>query len=217
MARSLLLSFALLTLSSGCRKPLPSPDYAEASNRYSTLLAVHGDDAFARPEMDALVAQLGRVPEKSRDFAAAQALTAKIAAERARVAANNKVDPARPAAPVVFPAFNTPPPVEQRPALEVAAPDAAANELRQGADFSALQVKFPGCMTSRGQVTMFGPDGGTTETEGFELNESLSCKSRLPTFTPSNVLLIASGKVLFQMPKAALNTITTLVDGGPVP
>ncbi len=216
MQRPLVLFFALLTLAGGCRKPLPSPDYAEASNRYSTLLAVHGDDAFARPEMDELVAQLGRVPEKSRDFAAAQELTAKIAAERVRVATANKVVPARPTAPVVFPAFNNPPPVEPQVNVAVAI-DAGMNELFQGADFAALQVKFPGCMTSRGQVTMFAADGGTTETEGFELNDSISCKSRLPTFASSNVLLVASGKVLFQMPKAALNTITTLVDGGPVP
>ena len=66
MNRPIVLLFAVAALASGCRKPLPSPDYIEASNRYTNIIAVQGDDAYTSGALDGVIAQLGRVPEKRR-------------------------------------------------------------------------------------------------------------------------------------------------------
>jgi hypothetical protein len=215
MIRSTLLLLSLAALASGCRKPMPSPDYTEASNRYTSLLALHGDDAYGKPEMDQLVAQLGRVPENSKDHGAAVTLAATIAAERARIAAfRNAVAPPPPAAPT-FPEFAKPPPVVEAPVAVVDA-GLVANDLVRGADFGAIQRKYVGCLNATGPIKMQGPDGGLSQGEGYEIHDSASCKSRMSAMG-QNVLVVENGKVAWLMPKSSLTTVMTLEDGGKIP
>ncbi len=204
-----LLWIALIVLCSGCRKPLPSPDFTEASNRCTNLLALQGDDAYSSTAMDEVVSQLGRVPEKSADSKAAVALIATIAAEKARIASDAaKLAAAPPAAEPTFPSFA---PVAVEPVVE-STPDAAANELARGADFAALQRKYVGCLLSKGDITMISPDGGASPSEGFELHDSASCRSRLSL--GSNLVVVQAGKIAHVITKDSLKTVITLEDGG---
>jgi hypothetical protein len=217
MNRTFVLLLAVAVLFSSCRKPLPSPDYIEASNHYTSLLALHGDDAFASSEMTEVLAQLGRVPEKSSDHAAAVALTATISAERTRIAsaAAKAAIVVSPQANPVFPSF-APVAVPEEAAVAADSKPAAA-EFSRGADFEALQRKYVGCMVSRGAIKMIGPDGGQSDTEGFDLHDSVSCRSRMPRFGADNVLVVQSGKVVYLLPKSSFKSVTTLEDGGSVP
>ena len=213
MNRPFLLLLAVAAAGSGCRKPLPSPDYIEASNHYTSLLAVQGDDAYSSKDMDDVTAQLARVPAKSSDYNAAIALIATIAAQRARVAtASTKVLEAPPPPPI-FPTF-APIAVPDEPVLEAAA-DAAVSELARGGDFAVLQNKYVGCLSSRGVIAMISPDGGSSDTEGWELHDDASCRSRLPG-VGANVLLVQKGKIAYLLPKAAFTTVVVpaLEDGG---
>ena len=207
---------AVAALVSGCRKPLPSPDYIEASNHYASLLVVKGDDAYGSAAMDEVVSQLGRVSAKSSDYTAAQTLLATIATERARVAEGSKVVAAAPPSAVVFPAF-APVVVPDEPVVvEAVAPDAGVNELARGADFGSLQRKYVGCLISRGPIKMIANDGGQSDTEGFDVHESASCRSRLAG-VGSNVLVVQGGKIAYLLPSSAFKTVTSLEDGGSLP
>lgn len=213
MTRLLLGLLAVAALGGGCRKPLPSPDYIEASNRYTSLIAVQGEQAYSSPAMDEVTAQLQRVPNKSSDYPAAVALIATIAAERARVTGHPTEGVATTSgSAVTFPSFAA---VEQRKVEET--PDAAANELARGADFGALERKYVGCLLSGGEVTLLGTDGGTSQAEGFQIHDSPSCKSRLPG-VGANLVLVQAGKILHLVPMSAVRTATTSLsnveDGG---
>ncbi len=213
MTRTLLLLLAAAALVTGCRKPLPSSDYIEASNRYTDLLAVQGDAAYASNSMDEVVAQLQRVSPKSSDHAAALALVATIGVERARLASEGakRSSPSVPEAAPTFPAFAA---IDSRQPQEVVVvPDAAVSELARGADFGALQRKYVGCLLSNGPITIVAPDGGGSEAEGFELHDSDSCRSRLPEFGPS-VLIVQAGKIAYLMPRSAVRLVTSRTDGG---
>ncbi len=78
---------ALVLLAQGCNRHKPSPEYEEASGSYSNLVARLGDDAYADAEMDRIEGLLAKVPPASSDAKAASDLTATIASERKRVAA----------------------------------------------------------------------------------------------------------------------------------
>ena len=218
MTRSILLLLALVALGSGCRKPLPSPDYIEASNHYTSLLAVQGDEAYSAPAMDEVIAQLGRVSPKSSDYGAAVTLIATIAQERGRVAAAAEALKVAAAVPPSNPTFPSFPPVAAAEQAVAAAPtpDAAVNELAIGADFNALQAKYVGCLLPQGTIKIASAKGITSDTEGYELHDSASCRSRIPGLG-TNVLLVRAGKIAFIFPKSALRVTTTLEDGGPVP
>jgi hypothetical protein len=215
MNRPILLLLAVAALASGCRKPMPSPDYIEASNRYTNLLAVEGDDAYGSDAMDEVVSQLTRVSPKSSDHTAAVALIATISSERARLLAEASKPPPAAAAEPVFPSFAPVAKAEEPEVVEEVA-DAAVNELARGADFAFLQRKYVGCLVSRGLIAMVSPDGGIADTEGFELHDSASCRSRLAGIGP-NVLVVQAGKVAYVLPKSSFKTVETLADGGTLP
>jgi murein DD-endopeptidase MepM/ murein hydrolase activator NlpD len=73
-----------LALLAGC-SPRASPEYEEAHQRFSQLYAVHLDAAYGRPEMDAVVSLLEKVPPGSLDAEAAHALLGRITAGRAEL------------------------------------------------------------------------------------------------------------------------------------
>ena len=212
----ILLLIALALLSSGCRKALPSPDYIEASNRYTSLLVLHGDDAFSRPEMDEVNAQLGRVLPKSSDYTAAQALIATIASERQRVAtASAKAAIVAPTPTPVFPDLPQAR-VEQQVVEEVAKPPPTTDEFGRGALFAPLVAKYPGCLLSTGSITLLSSDGGSNDAEGFELHDSAHCRTRIPVLVAA-VALVQDGKIAQLSPRSALKVTAALEDGGSVP
>lgn len=215
--KHLLLLLSLATFVAGCRKPLPSPDYIEASGKFSSLVAVKADDAFESPEMDGVVEQLGRVREKSSDYAAARALLEKISAERVRVAAE-KVTAAKlmnpPPAPVNFPTLPPPvAPVAQPPPKPVEDPFAVV----RGAAWEPIANKFIGCMVSVGTVNVRGVDTTVNRmTEGFELYDSANCRERLPTMVKSMVL-VENGKIIQINARADVRVESRPAPGAPIP
>ena len=193
-----------------------SPDFIEASSHHTDLLALQGDEAYSSPAMDGVTAQLGRVPVKSSDYNASVALLATIASERARIAAaaaKGAVQPPPPAAPT-FPAFANSAATDPKAAAAPA--PAVVDELARGADFAALQARYVGCLLSQGTISMLGPDGGTSQMEGFGLHDSASCRSRIPDLG-THVVLVQAGKIAYLLPQSALKTVTTLEDGGTLP
>jgi hypothetical protein len=208
MNRLICLLLAFAAVSVGCRKPLPSPDFIEASGRYTNLLAVQGDRAYSTGDMDEVVAQLGRVSQKSSDFQAAQTMAAKIASERARIAKDQEAAAAALNVPVAAPSF---PPLPVAPAEPVKAPEAPkAPEdpfaVVVGAAWAPLQAKFFGCFISRGPITMLNADGGSgRETEGWELHDSADCRRRVPALI-KNVAMVQDGKIMLI---AAVNDVKT--------
>jgi hypothetical protein len=213
MNRILLLT-VIAALGTGCRKPHPSPDYIEASNRYTDLLAVQSDAAYASPEMDAVVAQLGRVTDKSSDFAKAQELIATIAREKARAAAaaeaNEKLlhPPAPP--PVFPPSAPRPPPQPEAPPAVVEAKPAEKDPfaIEVGASWAPLHQKFYGCVTSHGPVTMTPSDAGDRrETEGWELVDNPDCRKQVPALA-GRVALVDEGKIVTIVGRSALTPVT---------
>ena len=213
----LLLLLSLVVISPGCRKPLPSPDFIEASGKYTDLVATLSDDAYASAEMEGVVGQLGRVPPKSSDYAAAQALGSRITAERARIAAEklavaNLLNGPRPAP--VFPTLTAPAAQAPEPvaAVVVAAPVDPFAVVR-GATWAPIAQKFFGCVLSAGPVSLTSGDAGASQqTEAFELHDSPTCRSRVPALT-NNLALVAEGKIVLISPRS--NLVTTVVAAPP--
>jgi hypothetical protein len=122
MRRLAIVVSSLLVLAA-CSKPKPSTDYVDAQAKWDSLTTRMGDDAYANPEMDQVVAQLDRVPATSSDAAAAQALKAKIAGERTRIAEDQKRREADlavlrapiPSSPDSLPPSQPPPPAPPKP------------------------------------------------------------------------------------------------------
>lgn len=219
MTRLFPLILVVAVSSVGCRKPLASPDYIAASNRYTSLLALHGDSAYAQPEMAEVLGQLGRVPPRSSDYAKAQELIARINADQQRAMAEEAKNLL--ALNVAPPAPNFPPlPPPSAPGAETgggAAPvDAGAPRLAAGADFAKLEALYPRCFVAKGPITAVESDGGATQVEGYELDDTAGCRAKLPELMP-NVLLVRDGKVTHLLPKNTMKVTTTYADGGSVP
>ncbi len=217
MNRALML-LAIALFATGCRKPLPSPDFIEASGRYTNLLAVNGDDAYAMPEMDAVVAQLGKVKEKSSDFAGEQAMAAAIARERARVAADQAAKAKLAAAPVAaptFPELRMPPPVEPPAGPAEPKPGEEPVGLAPGTAWATVEKKFAGCTSSNGPINLVAADGGNPrQTEGYGLVETPDCKTKLPALS-QNLAVVFEGKILFVTPRSTV--VTLPLPPGPAP
>lgn|GEM_PF-660917 len=79
--RPLLLAAALLA--SSCTKS-PSPEHAQAMNRYQAVMSETLDPSYADPAFDEVEALLRAVPEGAKERAAALALAEEITAGRAR-------------------------------------------------------------------------------------------------------------------------------------
>lgn len=206
----------------GCRKPMASADYLAASNRYTNLLALHGDSAYARPEMTEVTDRLAKVDPKSLDFQKAQELLVKINAEKQRVMAEEAKNliAANPIAPP--PNFPDLPAVQAPGAVEAGGGGGGGrdagpgSDVAVGADFNGLNNRYPGCLIAREPVTMIGRDGGPMPLDGYGIHDSESCKTRMPAML-GNVMLVRDGKVAYLMPAASLKIVTTLEDGGAVP
>ena len=214
------LLLTIASLVTGCHKPLPSPDFIEASGRYTDLVAMQADAAFATPQMDEVVAQLGRVKERSSDYPRAHTLIDTIARERARIEAARVANAKlleKPTGAPTFPTLNRPPPhVEEAVVAAEQKPAGDPFAVVTGAAWLPLQQKFVGCFVSRGPVTLSSADGGNRrETESFEL-ASPDCAARVPALATS-VALVMEGKIVTIAPKSSVvTTVLPAPAGAPV-
>lgn len=177
--RSALLLCLLAGLLSGCPKK-SSPEFYKLEADQSILVARDGDDAWVSPEMTGIVAGLTAIPDNAIEKPRAQALVAKIAAERARVTAE-RVEPPKgpqvdPFAGRLSPSGTTteveavsPPPetTEGDAGAEPLAPWARMEEKRFVALFGKCFASGPAAVTS---------DGGAATTQ--VLATSADCQKR---------------------------------------
>ena len=159
----LLLCLLVAPLLSGCKKS--SPEFYKLESNQATLVAREGDDAWGSPEMDAIAAGLSAVPDDALEKPRAQALAAKIAAEKARVEAE-RVPAVKVAAPDPFAgrfpppqAVEATPPPPEEPA-EAAAPSDGGEGPTQpwpGMDEKSFVARFGACFGAGPAAAL--PDG----------------------------------------------------------
>lgn len=183
---TILLAAALAL--AGCRKPQPSPEFAQANELHSRLYAAQLDDAYLDPEMSQVEELLGEVPSSSSDFAAARELAAHIESERARVEAERQArqeaiaEALRPT-PFAFSDSPAPSPPQAAPAAEE--PDAGAAQPLPGMTRAEFVGRFSGCFRTRDPIEVEGR--GRLET--WELKDIANCRDRHPGFSAQYVLV----------------------------
>jgi hypothetical protein len=199
------LAVALATLvASGCRKPAkPSPEYSAAQARFVVLYGERLDDAYGLPEMDELLAQLGRVPPDSLDARAAADLSKRIRDGRTKLQAEEA------ALKKAADAALAPPPDMMGPGKKVVLGAAAGTGGAEAADAGTdgppqlgmtsqeFDQKFGTCFTYGHQVKVAGK--GLVESR--LLNDRLQCQKRLPGFDKQAVLF-ENGRVLAVVDRA---------------
>jgi hypothetical protein len=166
-----LLSVALL-LAACAKTAEPSPDYAAARRRYAEIVAVHAQDAAARPETEEVLALLARVPAGSADAPAAAELRARIDAERKALA-----DERAHRAAVV--ARAEAPPAGASPAAASPAPARPGLELARGAKLAELEEKGGGCFQRTSELEI-GTGEQKTVGEAWALKADAQCEERFP-------------------------------------
>jgi hypothetical protein len=208
------LVVVLALLGAGCSKK-SSKEFHRLSADQEILVTRDGDDAWASPEMDTIAAGLAAIPENTLEKERANALVAKIAAEKARVLAEreaNKPPPRPVVAPPEFPRpetpeANTPPPTEAPTEDAVdAGPVVAQPEIGMSeADFTRL---FGSCF-SKGPANKLS--NGTDAASVQVLSTSADCQKRFGTGMPNGETLFLFGpKGLAE--KATL--VMQVIDGG---
>lgn len=197
---------ALLLLAACPGKPQPSADFVEASQRFNRLYGQHLDAAYALPEMADIEAQLEKVPERSLDASAAQALLARIREGRARAQQQQEdtraaLDEAR--RPVqLAPSSESPeaPPAEEE-APDAGPPDAGTPGPQVGTAESELAGGFLGCFSRGQRVQVVGR--GPRQT--WELQGSSRCRLEYPAHADS-LVVVEEAKVLMVTPKSSVRT-----------
>lgn len=201
-----------------CSKPKPSAEYAESQATWDSLTTRLGDDAYKDPEMDQVVALLGKVPSDSADAAAAAALKAKIASERERIdkeAKTRKSDLDVLRAPVVDTGGEpyVPPEPEPGPAAPKEDPVEASGQPQIGLPYDEFSKKFGGCFTE-GEMIMVSNLG--VKARAFKLNSGEECGKRHSTFGDKWVLF-NEGKLLGMVAKDTVKQVPVGPPAGAAP
>lgn len=76
--KTLLTICACLSFGLACKKPAPSPQYGQASERWSALYRDKLEDAYLDPDVDEILGLLGKVDDGSLDARFAKELTGKL-------------------------------------------------------------------------------------------------------------------------------------------
>ncbi|NOK17468.1 hypothetical protein [Corallococcus carmarthensis] len=216
------LGLAALLFVSGCsRAPAPpSPEFEQASHRWTALYAQKLDGAYLDPSIGEIEAQLQRVPADSVDAAASQSLLQRIQEGRTRMQAAQEekrraVANAR-TLPTQDPSqTNYPRPPERQAAEPVDAGLGDAGVIagpQTGTPASELVAGFRGCFTRSVPITVEGR--GMRDT--WQLSDRASCQLEFPTHRDT-ALLIEDGRVLALLPKSAVRNVRRYEDGGVVP
>ncbi len=214
---------AVLLLVLGChKKPLPSPQYAEALGVFTSLVDGKGDEAWNDPEMDRVYALCNAVSDKSSDYEDSRKMMARIDQERARLA-KGEAAPARPEGDQAGPPPFKPPPTPTEAADAGPAEEPPPAGLEIGTSWGTVQTKYGPCFTSIGSVTVTGQGAG--QADGYEWAGRPDCPKSLAS-TADKLILVRDGKILMLAPKSKATTETfnqladgglTLPDGGAIP
>jgi len=185
--RRVAILLMLLAAASGCRKKT-APQFYELESTYSILVAREGDDAFAEPEMDRVLAGLEQIPADTVEGPKAASLVATIKAERDRAAREAKAREAAlaaatavptsvPTAPSLFPKEK---PADTPPAE---APDAGAPARPWGGMTTAeLKQHFGACFVPGPNKTLPGQPEGTS----MQVKDDPKCRASLGSVDPNS-------------------------------
>ena len=190
----------------------PSPEYAEARSRHLALVARFADDADGRPEMDAVLTLLGRVPADSVDAPAARELADRVAEGRRRLAAEQAererriatAGPAQWTPSAGVPAGGGAPPGEQRPAIAL------------GMKLEDFRAAHGECFESGSPIQIEIPegDGGMAARPGeaFALKGDPACQERYPGQV-GQVAVFSQGALVAVRPAGDLKAVVKKVPG----
>lgn len=206
---------------SGCRRgpAPPSPEYEQASRRWTSLYGQKLDSAYLDPATGEIEALLQRVPADSVDSAASQDLLRRIQEGRARMQAAAEEQQRAVASAQTVPTTDpsqTNIPRREEPRAEApvdAGPgDAGMDGPQVGTPASELVAGFRGCFRRSTPVTV----EGRGMREGWELSDRASCRLEFPSHADT-LVLIEDGRVLALLPRSAMRTVQRYADGGVVP
>lgn len=216
------LGLAVFLFAAGCsRSPAPpSPEFEQASRRWTALYAQKLDDAYLDPSIGEIEAQLQRVPADSVDSLASQSLLQRIQEGRTRMQAAQEEQRRAVASASALPTIDPSSTDFPRQAEPVAAEPVDAGPAdagviagpQTGTPASELVAGFEGCFTRGTAVTVEGR--GMRDT--WQLSDRASCQLGYPSHRDS-VLVVEDGRVLALLPKSAVRTVRRYEDGGTVP
>ncbi|MCY1033107.1 hypothetical protein OV207_16680 [Corallococcus sp. BB11-1] len=213
-----LAALLLMLGASGCRRSPapPSPEYEQATKRWSSLYAQKLDDAYLDPATGEIEALLQRVPADSVDSVAAQDLLRRIEEGRARMmsaaAEQQRAVESAQTLPTTDPSQTGIPQQQALPPEEDAGVDAGMAGPQVGSLASELVSGYRGCF----QRAMPLQVEGRGVREGWKLSERPSCQLEFPSHADTMVL-IEDGRVLALLPTSAMQTVQRYEDGGVVP
>lgn len=204
MRRLAILLLGLLAVS-GCRKKM-APEFYELESNYSIMVARDGDDAYASPDMDAVLAGLQKIPADTVEGPKAAALVATITAEKARVAREAKeaadalaaaARPPEPPAP--GPSLFPPPPSEPTPAVD-AGPGAPPKPY-QGMPMEEFQKYYGECFEAGPAKTIPGNPEGVS----LRVKDSRTCRAQYNAVDPrtSVFAVFVNGRFVGQLTENA--------------
>jgi hypothetical protein len=189
------LGLAAVLFLAGCsRSPAPpSPEFEQASRKWTALYAQKLDEAYLDPS----IGQAGRARMQAAQADKRQAVAG------ARTLPT--LDPSQTSIP-------------RPPVVEAEAPDAGPDDAgvvggpQMGTPAAELVAGFRGCFGRSVPVTVEGR--GMRET--WQLSDRASCQLEFPSHKDS-VLVIEDGRVLALLPKSEMRTVRRYDDGGVVP
>lgn len=207
--RSIGLVVVLFVALTACGKKTYKKFY-ELQSQQSVLIADQADDAYVSPEMEGIVAGLDAVPDNAIEKERAQALSATLKSEKARVVAARKAPPpAPPVAAAPRPSFAAASPTTAQPQQPVAqvdqAPDAGPSLPTMGMDEAAFTKAFGLCFLP--QPAQKANDG--TELKVQQVRDSADCTKKYGTAGSTTMYLF--GKKGLQ----ATRTVTYFDAGAP--
>ncbi len=232
MRTALALALALCA----CQKPRPSPEYRQARDRHYEIIASYPLEAYARPEMDEVLALLDRVPKDSLDAEAATSLREKIVDERRAIAEEQArraklVESAGPSAawaPVGggvggggmgagsgSTAEGGEPPPEGAGGAP-AAPTRPRSQLAPGTPLADFQKAQGECFEAKAPARIGQREGKPLEGEAWGLKDEAACRKAHPDEV-GRLALFADGKLVEvrEASEAKAAQVTQVVKGVP--
>ncbi len=182
------VAFGVLALS--CRKT-SSKAFYEAQSQYEIVAAREGEEAYLSGQLEPIVAKLNSVETGAQEYASAQALVQKIAAETARLKAEqlarNAVEPAAAAGDRPSSGFasgsakpEVPEPADATPARDAGSPFDNGPQGNMSAEAFAAQYKSCVKRISTGALAASTKSAtGRGQRETFEVVASAECKKKL--------------------------------------
>ncbi len=188
-----------------CKKSQPSPEFAEANERFTKLYARDLDDAYVSDEIGEIESLLKQVPSNSADHAAAAELLTRIqkgreereqalAEEEAAAAEGTSLEDAPPFEPANETA--TPDESAEAPDASVDAGPSGPTQPVSGMTMREFQDRFGSCFSEVPAVEIVGKG----PLPAYEVRDLPSCRDRFTGYL-SSFVVFENGKVLGRAPK----------------